>query len=468
MGAISFIIYDNTYFDYNIQFWNDFLNLKHRGPDHTSQFHEQSPIKRDIFKAQLKRSEFINYRTYVFVYNHHRLYINDQSENAHQPFEDPLPHKINEHRDLKFRPKRRLICEGEIYNYDSLKKEFTDKDLQSNCDVEIILPLYIKYGIEETLNKLNGDFSFVITENIKSINNKDINVYCARDKYGIKPLWFITNNRNFYMFISDLNGVPTFIKNNKEYNITEVPPGTYWSFQTKSFKSYINSQLNKILISKTDPDTLQTVYKNIHDLFTNACYIRMNLTNHYGDINFGIILKNTYDSFLMTSVICDILSKHSHKKNNLHLFSKHDYTNNPFLTFLENKYKHIIIHYHYIISDTNEETTNKDIYKYIREPHISHNEYKNNHHDEYSKLKIIISEYGLNNIWNGDKVNVVNMENEAGLYGFTMRFPYLDDDFINYINVLDTNLKQANIGSCLIDKYILKKTFESYMPNDFV
>ena len=50
MGAISFIIYDNTYYGYNIKFIETFNKLKKRGPDTTTRVSEQSPVKKDVFK----------------------------------------------------------------------------------------------------------------------------------------------------------------------------------------------------------------------------------------------------------------------------------------------------------------------------------------------------------------------------------------------------------------------------------
>jgi asparagine synthase (glutamine-hydrolysing) len=484
MGAISFIIYDNTYYGYNNNFVESFLKLKKRGCDDTTRFTEQSPVKRDMFKMQLSRSEFMNYKTYIFIYDHHRLCINDTSCDALQPFEDPILHKINKYKILNTRPKRKLLCEGEIYNYTYLKKseEFNDKDLQSECDVEIIMPLYIKYGIEESLRMLNGDFCFVLTENVNAISNKEINVYCARDRYGIRPLWYIHDqlDKNFFMFISDLSGVPDHIKSQSQYKIEEVPPGTYWSFQTKSFKSYVETSLNKELISKTDPETLQNVFTTLYTNLVDACYLRMNILNNIetsqpNNITFGLLLDNNLDSYLLISIIMAILSNNtsieytSNGPIDIHIFSYIDYKNNSFITFLEKMYNNIKIHYHYIISDgisdisldlINDNSIDSSyelIYKYIKNNLVNLN------------LKIIISGFGLDNIWYNKQINVNKYESEASNNGFQIRFPYLDINFTNYINKLDASLKYINQSNNtqLIDKYIIKKAFANYLPTDF-
>lgn len=490
MGAISFIIYDNTYYGYNIKFIEAFNKLKKRGPDTTTRVSEQSPVKKDIFKMHLSRSEFINYKTFTLIYDHHRLCINDDTCDANQPFEDPILHKINKYKDLNLRPKRKLLCEGEIYNYSVLKEEFTDKDLQSECDVEIIMPLYIKYGIDEALNMLNGDFSFILTENVNTINNKDINIYCARDKYGVRPLWYIHNplEKNFFMFVSDLTGVPDFIK--KQYTIEEVPPGTYWSFQTKSFTSYtkdIKKVSPETLICKTDPDTLQNVYSTLYKKLIDACYLRMNLVNS-NNITFGLLLDNNFDSQLMVSMILAILSnntdipienKSNGDKINIHMFSYIDYNNNTFLNFLEKMYNNIKIHYHYIITDgisdissngindPSVDSSHELIYKYIKDnldgAKNNLNEIKND-----LNLKIIISGFGLDNVWYNKDINVGKYESEASNNGFQIRFPYLDVNFTEYINMLDSSLKYINQSNntILMDKYLVKKAFANYLPTE--
>ena len=78
--------------------------------------------------------------------------------------------------ELRSRLKRRLLCNGEIYNYSHLVNtyKFTDRDLQSQNDVEVILPLYIRNfeqakgdsttAFVNTLNELDGDYSFLLDE----------------------------------------------------------------------------------------------------------------------------------------------------------------------------------------------------------------------------------------------------------------------------------------------------------------
>ena len=56
-----------------------------------------------------------------------------------------------------------LICNGEIYNYKEIYS-MLDVTPKSNSDCEAILHMYLKYGIEYTLQNLDGVFSFVLND----------------------------------------------------------------------------------------------------------------------------------------------------------------------------------------------------------------------------------------------------------------------------------------------------------------
>ena len=80
------------------------------------------------------------------VFGFHRLAINDLSENGMQPFIDNNIY---------------LICNGEIYNHNYLKKEY-DITCSSKSDCEVIIHLYKLVGIEKTCQLLDGVFAFVL------------------------------------------------------------------------------------------------------------------------------------------------------------------------------------------------------------------------------------------------------------------------------------------------------------------
>lgn len=79
-----------------------------------------------------------------------------------------------------------IACNGELYNYknirEALQKDYT---FQTESDNEILIPLYLKYGIEGMMRHLIGEFAFVLYD------KREKTLYAVRDRFGIKPLcWY--------------------------------------------------------------------------------------------------------------------------------------------------------------------------------------------------------------------------------------------------------------------------------------
>lgn len=126
----------------------------------------------------------------------HRLAINGLNEASNQPLV---------HKGIY------LICNGEIYNYSYLYKEYSIEQPKSGSDCEVIIHMYLKFGIEYTLNSLDGVFAFVMYDSISNT------VIVARDPYGVRPLYYSQNA--YASELKQLVGI------NKE--IKYFPPGSY-------------------------------------------------------------------------------------------------------------------------------------------------------------------------------------------------------------------------------------------------
>lgn len=106
---------------------------------------------------------------------HTRLKIIDLDERSNQPFIS---------RDKRYV----MVYNGEIYNFRELKKQY-GVETRTESDTEILLELYALYG-KKVLHMLNGMFAFVIYD------NQTKNIFAARDRLGIKPLYYSTLNGN--------------------------------------------------------------------------------------------------------------------------------------------------------------------------------------------------------------------------------------------------------------------------------
>jgi asparagine synthase (glutamine-hydrolysing) len=105
-----------------------------------------------------------------------------------------------------------LICNGEIYNYKALKKIHGLKT-STDSDCEVILHLYREFGMDKTLQLLNGVFAFVLIETIGGLDNVSpqlTRVWCARDNYGVRPMFHLAKRNGTHLFASELKQVCDF------------------------------------------------------------------------------------------------------------------------------------------------------------------------------------------------------------------------------------------------------------------
>ncbi|MCK4810518.1 MAG: asparagine synthase (glutamine-hydrolyzing) [Candidatus Omnitrophica bacterium] len=115
---------------------------------------------------------------------HRRLAVIDLSERAHQPMQT---------EDKNFV----ISYNGEVYNFKSLKKALKPGiKFESQSDTEVVLKAFAKRGID-SLESFNGMFSFAFWDK----KNKMLTL--ARDRYGIKPLYYWQNDKVF-LFASEI------------------------------------------------------------------------------------------------------------------------------------------------------------------------------------------------------------------------------------------------------------------------
>lgn len=94
-----------------------------------------------------------------------------------------------------------LICNGEIFNYDELKRNLLTKGhvFKTRCDVEVIIHLYEEYGTG-FLNDLNGQFAFALYDSRRK------KLFCARDHAGIAPFYYTVAD-DVFIFASEIKAI---------------------------------------------------------------------------------------------------------------------------------------------------------------------------------------------------------------------------------------------------------------------
>ena len=167
----------------------EMLNLlKHRGPDAMG-----------IWKSNRELS-----------LGHVRLSINDLTEAGNQPMFSDDGNIV-------------LIANGEIYNYLDLRKELELKGIKfnSNSDSEVIIHAW-KTWKHKCFQMFNGMFAFVL------FDHENDELIIARDRMGIKPLYYSELNNEF-IFSSEIKSIVAVMKSKSE--IDPIGLNQYLTYQ---------------------------------------------------------------------------------------------------------------------------------------------------------------------------------------------------------------------------------------------
>ena len=127
------------------------------------------------------------------AFGHRRLSILDLSSSGHQP--------------MKYLDDLVITYNGEIYNFIEIREELIQKGyiFDSNSDTEVILKAYHYWG-KTCVNYFNGMWSFSILDIKQKI------VFCSRDRFGVKPFYYIENN-DLFSFGSEISQLLPFLPN---------------------------------------------------------------------------------------------------------------------------------------------------------------------------------------------------------------------------------------------------------------
>jgi asparagine synthase (glutamine-hydrolysing) len=166
---------------------NALMRIKNRGPDNTTI---------NLFNLDLSQ----------LIIGFHRLSIMDVSHSGNQPFMRTYSNKTIY-----------VMCNGEIYNYKKLIEEFNlTSEIDSSSDCAVILPMYCKLGFVETVKRLHGEFAIIIIE----IEGSSVTMMGARDRFGVRPLYYKEDENNVCMS-SELKGIVNLF----QPQIYQFPPG---------------------------------------------------------------------------------------------------------------------------------------------------------------------------------------------------------------------------------------------------
>jgi len=413
----------------------------------------------------------LEYSFIKMILGFHRLAINGLNEESNQPL---IIDNIV------------LICNGEIYNYKDLYK-FMGIEPKTGSDCEVIIHLYIKYGIQQTLNMLDGVFAFLLYD----ISNN--NIYVARDPLGVRPLYQmidVANSRakKMFGFASELKCLSDIYNLNKEsYVIEQFKPGTYSMFNYSG--SYISSwepiykNTPYFILNFSHSLLLDDVYFKISNLL-NAAVIKRCLTT---ERPIACLLSGGLDSSLIAALVNNFYNINN-IPNKLETYSiglqgsedlKYakivaDYlgTNHTEIIVTEEEMCHAIPEVIYNIESYDTTTVRASIGNYLLGKYIRKN----------SEAKVIFNGDGSDELFGGylymnkcpddiefDKetrrllndiylFDVLRSDKSISSHGLEPRTPFLDRSFVNYILSIPAYFRNhKNYRQC--EKYILRQSF---------
>ena len=256
--------------------------MYHRGPDDSGEEIYEMPDGWQVGFAQ------------------RRLSILDLSALGHQPMHS-ADRRVS------------VVYNGEIYNYREIKEELADYPFRSNCDTEVIIAAYLKWGIR-CVERFNGMFAIALYDRDKQ------DVYLVRDRIGKKPLyyWYEDGNLVFaselkpimkcpgfsaeidqrvlsrYLFHQYINAPESIYRNVYKveagsvlrFSRGEINTWKYWNIK----KIYHEAQKNPIADYREAKDRLK-------ELLKQSVKARM-----IADVPLGTFLSGGYDSSLVTAM----------------------------------------------------------------------------------------------------------------------------------------------------------------------
>lgn len=236
---------------------------------------------------------------------HRRLSIVDVSHGGQPMF--------NEDKSLV------IVYNGEVYNHTDYREELVAKGhvYQTHCDTETILHLFEEYG-ERCVEKLRGMFAFAIWNRTKK------ELFIARDRLGVKPLYYYTDEQGNLFFGSEIKTILEAAAVKAELNYNALPdqfanhgtskdetlfvgvkrllPGhtMLWQDGKLTIKKYWDISFEPKHKAKTDAEYIE----EWRDLFTHSVKLRL-----MADVPLGMFLSGGIDSSAIAAMMSTMVDE---------------------------------------------------------------------------------------------------------------------------------------------------------------
>jgi asparagine synthase (glutamine-hydrolysing) len=353
-----------------------------------------------------------------------------------------------------------IIFNGEIYNFKEIRKRLEKShNFTTNTDTEAILHLYEELGTK-CLKEISGMFAFAIYDNGQ--------IFIARDRIGIKPLYYGKTNDTNLIFASELKCLYSC------QNITEFPPGYYYT-SSEGFKKYY-----EIPFSNQADYNMDEIKNKMDELLNSAVKRRL-----ISDVPVGVFLSGGLDS----SIITAIMRKHQDEIYSFAVGTE----NSEDLQAASRVAKYLgTKHFEYIYTT---DQMIKDLPKIIYylesfDAPLVRSAIPNYYVAKLAQkhgVKVILTGEGADELFGGyhylkhlvsaddlfkEIKNIINRLHNTNLQrtdrmsmaaSVETRVPYLDIDVIEYSLTIPNELKLSDNSK--MEKHLLRVSFENYLPS---
>ena len=418
------------------------------------------------------------------VMGFHRLAINGLNSNSDQPIHDGDIH---------------LICNGEIYNYRELYALMgVEPKTQSDC--EVIIHLYKRYGMKQTLSMLDGVFAFVLLD--QSVLIEHPVMYMARDPLGVRPLYttyHVNQPRHMFMVGSELKMLYT----SKTPDIVprHFSPGTFSEFYLtpgvsptwicrQNEVAYYTLGITPVLYPKLDPSMYMKhhILRKIRITLMRAIEKRCECTER----PVACLLSGGLDSSLVTAIVSNYRAKNgltpvetfsiglegSEDLKYAKMVADHLGTNHTEIVVSESDFLEAIPEVIYAIESYDTTTVRASIGNYLVGKYIS----------EHSDAKVILNGDGSDELMGGylymhacpdalefdaetrrllqeiHAFDVLRSDKCISSHGLEPRTPFLDREFVQMYLSIPYEIRYGTAGT--IEKTLVREAFEDMkLPN---
>lgn len=375
-----------------------------------------------------------------------------------------------------------LAANGEIYNHEDLRNETRDYEFLTESDCEVILALYRKKGIN-FIHELNGIFAFALYDKVNDC------YFIARDHIGVMPLYMGRDKLGNFYVASELKALEGVCNKFEEFL-----PGHYiYSKEGPELKRWYQNDWAEFENVKDNVSEIPKLRKSLEDSVHRQLM---------SDVPYGVLLSGGLDSSVISAVTKKYASKRveSHDTQQAWYPQLHSFAvglvGSPDLAAAKKVADHIGSVHHEINFTIQEglDAIHDVIYHLetydVTTVRASTPMYLLARVIKSMGIKMVLSGEGADEIFGGylyfhkapdarsfheetiRKLNKLHLydclraNKSLAAWGIEGRVPFLDKEFMNV--AMNLNPKDKMAGEGKMEKWILRKAFEDYLPESIV